>query len=72
MCRFVHLKCEVVGVAVMDALLCSGDADNRQHGAKGLLPCQPHVWPHVVHQQGPDEIALAFVLLQEKRGVSGF
>ena len=38
-----YLKSQVVGVAVVNGVINVLDADDRDNGAKGLLPCNAHV-----------------------------
>lgn len=38
-----YLKSQVVGVAVVNGVVNVLDADDRNDGAKGLLPCNAHV-----------------------------
>ncbi len=38
-----YLKSQVVGVAVVNGVINVFDADDRDDGAKGLLPCNAHV-----------------------------
>ena len=60
---FPYLKCKVVGIAVMDALLHSLDADDGDDRAKGLLPRNPHIWGHVVNEKWVDQVVLPLPLL---------
>ncbi len=39
----VYLKSQVVGVAVVNGVVNVLDTDDRDDGAKGLLPCNAHI-----------------------------
>ena len=59
----MYLKCEVVGVAEMDALLDSFDSDDRDHWAEGLLPRNSHIRSHIVNQKWINQVVFPLPLL---------
>lgn len=59
-----YLQGEVVGIAVVDALLYGLDTDDRQNRAERLLPCNSHVRSDVVDEEGRDQVPVSLPLLQ--------
>jgi hypothetical protein len=58
-----YLKCKVTSIAVLNAFFSRFDPEDRNHGSKGLLPRNSHIWAHVVDEEWPYKVSFSFPFL---------